>query len=650
MINRIRKSITLKVLLILLISIAFIMILFGMYSFFMNLNRISNELTSIAESTSKRISNTLSTPLWELRYKDINTIMNLEMTNQNILAIVIKEDNQYFKGKIKNDITKNILEGNILNYEDNPKQFQKKLQQYYILETNLITKPDSEKQIIGTVEIYMTNYYLNRELRNTILLITVQILLLSLVILLIIFFTLKRMILNPLISLDTIVKAYSEKDFSLRSEVNSIDEIGHLSKSFNQMAEEIKKSFDKIEKQNKAITEYNETLEEMVEDRTKELNEANFELKRKNKAMLRELQMAQRVQESIIPTEKDFPKRNELSFGSRYMSMESIGGDLYDIIRVGRNGYGFLMADVSGHGVPAALITTMAKVSFNTNSQWGKSPSEVCKAVNRDMYELIGDLEHYLTAYYSIINLETGEFQYTNAGHHPAILIRKRTKTYEKLDTEGLFIGIFDGTVYETKKTSLEEGDKILLFTDGIIEARNEEDEFYEYERLTEFIKLNIALSAGEFVEKLIEEINEFCKTRTPDDDRAILCIEYVSKKSFDKTIEDSLKVETAKLYNEDMVKKESHMLNNFQNIEHIYSRAGAYIKTKNYKEALKLLLELRDYGITTPKVLHSLGIVYYKLGELEKAHDILKQALEKDKNNQQLMNHLSIINKKINK
>ncbi len=475
------------------------------------------------------------------------------------------------------------------------------------------------------------------KMRNMLIMtVTVAMLVIVAVIILLFLF----IITKPIKKLIEASNLISTGNFDINLESRKNDEIGVLSDTFTMMSKELKLNFEKIK-------DYNEKLEDMVDQRTKELNEANVELKQKNKAMMRELQMAQRVQESIIPTEKDFPKRHELSFGSRYMSMESIGGDLYDIIRIGRNGYGFLMADVSGHGVPAALITTMAKVSFNTNSQWGITPSEVCKSVNRDMCGLIGDLEHYLTAYYSIINLETGEFQYTNASHHPAILIRKQDKTYEKLDTDGFFIGVFDDAKYETKKIILEEGDKILLFTDGIIEARNEKDEFYEYTRLNDFINRNLEIPAGKFVEKLTIEINEFCKTRTPDDDRAILCIEFVSKKSPDKSIEESLKVETAKLSGDQL---KPHITDDYQDVEEMFTKAGNYLKSRNYKEALKLLLKLRDYGMNTPRVLHSLGIVYYKLGELEKARDILKQALEKDKDNKQLKNHLSIVDKKINK
>lgn len=573
---------------------------------------------------SNFVARMCTNPIKHLNYSLLETIaeelQNTENKSSEVLSVIISDPNG----------TKLNINGIERNNIDIPDRY------WETRHRKIVISEDEPKYSLQLIFSLKSIYDKTKKVRNifisTVVIATVFIVS---VIILLFLFTITR----PLKKLIKASNLISTGNFDINLDSRKNDEIGVLSDTFMMMSKELKLNFEKIKN-------YSEKLEDMVSQRTKELNEANVELQKKNKAMMRELQMAQRVQESIIPTEKDFPKRNELSFGSRYMSMESIGGDLYDIIRVGKHGYGFLMADVSGHGVPAALITTMAKVSFNTNSRWGVSPSEVCTAVNEDMCGLIGDLEHYLTAYYSIINLETGEFQYTNASHHPAILIRKRTRIYEKLDTDGFMIGVFDGAKYETKNIVLEEGDKILLFTDGIIEARNEDDDFYEYERLNDFIDKNLELSADQFVEKLIVEINEFCKTRTPDDDRAILCIEFVAKKSPDRSIEDSLKVETAKLSGD---KLKMQIDDNFQNIDEILSKAGVYLKNKNYKEALNLLLKIRDYGVTTPRVLHSLGIVYYKLGELEKAQEILKQALEKDKNNTQLKNHLSIVNKKIN-
>jgi len=268
---------------------------------------------------------------------------------------------------------------------------------------------------------------------------------------------------------------------------------------------------------------------EILRRQKKQIEKLNKELDKTNAEMMKELKMAQRVQQSIIPNYDDLPKLKELKFGYEYTPMENVGGDLLDIIRIGKNNYGFLIADVSGHGVPAALITTMAKVFFNSHTEWGITPGEVCKRVHDDINKFIGDLYYYLTAFYGIINLETSEFKYTNAGHQPAIIYRHNTSTIEELHSTGTLIGIFNEPQYETKTVKLEKGDRILIYTDGIIEAKNNEDKFYESERLYEYVANKSHLPPKEFVDGLIKDVEDFCGDNPPDDDRAILYIEFIS-------------------------------------------------------------------------------------------------------------------------
>ncbi|MCP4131065.1 MAG: SpoIIE family protein phosphatase [bacterium] len=279
----------------------------------------------------------------------------------------------------------------------------------------------------------------------------------------------------------------------------------------------------------KALKQKQAELEKIVQERTRDLNKANADLKEKNDQFVMELDMAHRVQHSLIPTEKTFPQRNEFCISSKYLAMTSVGGDIYDVIRIGRNIYGFFIADVSGHGVPAALITTMIKTEFNTHVRSNKNPDEICELVNFEISRLIGDMDYYLTAYLCILNLEDGVLTYTNAGHHPALLYRKLTGTIEELDTDGFIMGIEEDAKYCTGSIVLEKGDRVLMFTDGIIETRNQSGEFYEYEKLNEFIADNSNESAQKFVNHLIEDVDAFSEGRAVEDDRAILYFEFLN-------------------------------------------------------------------------------------------------------------------------
>jgi len=278
---------------------------------------------------------------------------------------------------------------------------------------------------------------------------------------------------------------------------------------------------------NRKISAYNIELEKQVKKRTDELIKTNRKLLLNTEALLKELMMAKRVQEHFIPDDTRFPKVKQLSFGSKYDALESVGGDLYDVIQVGKNGYGFLIADVSGHGVASALISGMIKVDFYTHSRWGVAPSDVIMKVNKDIYKFIGDLEYFVTAYYAILNLETGILHYTNAGHQPAILMRGSTGETMVLNTPGTIIGSFTNFEWKSESLKLLKGDRILFYTDGIVEARSEKKELWGYDRLMESILKNLKYPVHEFVDRIIADIGKFCGKQPADDDRALFCVEY---------------------------------------------------------------------------------------------------------------------------
>lgn len=330
-----------------------------------------------------------------------------------------------------------------------------------------------------------------------------------------------------------VVRRFSNKEFSARAPILSRDEVGELGENFNIMA--------------KTIQNYQENLEELVAKRTRELDLLNLELTGNNQKFLKELKMAQRVQQNIIPKESDFPTLKELLFVGEYLAMDSVGGDLYDVIKIGKNIYGMVIADVSGHGVSASLISTMAKVSFYAYSLPGFLAQDICKYVNNDIYSFIGDLEYYLSACYGIINLWSGIFEYCNAGHPPPIIYNPDHRKIEKLTSNGPVLGVINDVEYTQNVVYLEEGDRILFFTDGIIEAKNEREEQYGYSRLTQFIENQGKLTGKRFVQELLKNVDSFCHGNPPDDDRAVLFIEFKSKITADKNIDDVINVESAK-------------------------------------------------------------------------------------------------------
>lgn len=271
----------------------------------------------------------------------------------------------------------------------------------------------------------------------------------------------------------------------------------------------------------------NERLEETVQQRTAELSFANEELALHNHNMLKQIKMAQRIQEHLILQPHQYPHSREIAIGSRYDAVETIGGDLYDVIHAGKNALGVLMADVSGHGISAALITSMIKVAFNSEIYRGKMPAEVIADVNQYIYQFIGDLEYYLTAYYGYIDLEKGIFHYCSAGHFPALLFNAKYEEVIELKTRGVIMGALLDVFYETQSVQLQEGDRVLVYTDGIVESRNRHNEYYEMTRLKEYIFMHKKLPVQKFVDGLIDDVIEFSEGFPAEDDRAVLCFEF---------------------------------------------------------------------------------------------------------------------------
>ncbi|MCB1174521.1 MAG: SpoIIE family protein phosphatase [Leptospiraceae bacterium] len=303
--------------------------------------------------------------------------------------------------------------------------------------------------------------------------------------------------------------------------IRSGDEIEDLGRSFVRMA--------------RTIQLYNQNLENMVTRRTRELDLANRELVSKNEQILASLDMARRLQQGLLPASGRSYANNRLLTGACYEAMESLGGDLYDVIPIQAHQYAFLIADVSGHGVASALITSMAKLSFhahvsNLAGEQGTincpNPALVLDQVNRDMFRLIGDLSHYLTALLMIVDLEKQELIYSNAGHHPAVLQRENRAELFELSSDGFFIGSMESIEYQNAFMELQHNDCIILYTDGILETRNSRDEMFGYERLYQCIQDHPGVRPDELAQTIMQTVEDFSGGASIEDDRAVLCIQ----------------------------------------------------------------------------------------------------------------------------
>jgi len=254
-----------------------------------------------------------------------------------------------------------------------------------------------------------------------------------------------------------------------------------------------------------------------------EVDEAKRIVEEQHRKISVELDMAEKLQRSLLP--KRFPRRKGFHFASKYLPSNRIGGDFFDIVDLKRGNIGVVIADVSGHGPAAALLTTMFKMSFQMYAHELTSPSDVLGKLNREFCRLITTGE-YITAFYFVLNTKEKKIVYSKAGHPYPMLYRKNTKTNELLDAHGFFIGMFEEAVFENMETSLDHGDRLLLYTDGVIEARNPAGGCFEISHLQRVLADSADLAGDALIEEIYQKLSQFTQRDGFEDD---LCMVLLS-------------------------------------------------------------------------------------------------------------------------
>ncbi len=265
-----------------------------------------------------------------------------------------------------------------------------------------------------------------------------------------------------------------------------------------------------------------ETLERKVRELDKVLLERD-KLIQHNEMIKEELKLAKDVQESMLP--QKLPESANISIVAKYLPALQIGGDFYDVITLGNNKLGVLIADVTGHGIQAALITILLKSALIDMTVRDLRPGDILTAINNLIYQILPK-NIYVAGLAIVIDTETGECQISNGGIPHPILIRK-DKRIEKIPVNGLLLGICDESIFkpgEEFRTQLNSGDKLLLFTDGISEAANEKDEQFE-EKMFEILARLDCKSGKVMLNDLTQAAKDFSKPDHNWDDITLLSI-----------------------------------------------------------------------------------------------------------------------------
>lgn len=278
-----------------------------------------------------------------------------------------------------------------------------------------------------------------------------------------------------------------------------------------------------LNKASKTINDYKLSLEDKVKQRTLELHEANAELVEKGEIAKQELELARNIQQGIIPDE--LKTWNGISFATYYEPMGLVSGDYYDVFTFPKKLF-VLMADVSGHGVPAAMITMAAKQAFSQVIREDKKPAAIFKEVNQIILDQVKTSD-YLSAFLLKID-EKNRLTYSNAAHPHAVHYVHARQEYQLLDTEGMFIGSIEeaSEFYENKELKLQSGDRIFLYTDGVLEHKNMAGEQFGLDRFIETLSHNKNQPLQIQLNQVIENLKQFMGNAPIRDDISMIAIE----------------------------------------------------------------------------------------------------------------------------
>ncbi len=243
-------------------------------------------------------------------------------------------------------------------------------------------------------------------------------------------------------------------------------------------------------------------------------------LMKMNLQLLHDLASARSMQNRLIPLAP--PVTEGASIYSLYRPMEMVGGDFYDFIPLRRGVTGIFVSDVSGHGVTASLITGMIKTLIDTADKTWNSPGTLLDYINSRSNGLMAG--NFLTAVYGIIDAAGMKFTYSRGGHTFPLLLRNGS--IEELESRGTFIGVYKNLTFEEKSVSLNNGDRLLLYTDGIIEAKDTRGKFFEDVFMHDVLPGIINLKTGDFVQHIYRELVRFTGNESFDDDICMVGIE----------------------------------------------------------------------------------------------------------------------------
>jgi serine phosphatase RsbU (regulator of sigma subunit) len=245
----------------------------------------------------------------------------------------------------------------------------------------------------------------------------------------------------------------------------------------------------------------------------------------RNRSIERELQIAEAIQRRLLPTKA--PATDELSFAWCSIAAQSIGGDYLDLVTSDLGDIHAVVADASGHGINSAMLMSSFRSTYRAEAPW-MEPNELAGRLNEEVVHEVGATGMFITMATLRIERETRRLSMTSAGHNPVMLYRARTGAIELLESHGPPLGFIAGAEYGGLELQLESGDVLLLYTDGITEAADDDLEMFGEDRLAELLRQNAHDSATGLLSAAQGALAQFTGRQTYDDDVSLAIVKVL--------------------------------------------------------------------------------------------------------------------------
>lgn len=323
------------------------------------------------------------------------------------------------------------------------------------------------------------------------------------VLLLVMIFWISGSITRPLRALSRAARQMATGDLEIPiPDVKTRDEVGTLAESFNSMKNSLKQYISDL----KDTTAAKERIES-------------------------ELKIAHDIQMSILPKIfPPFPDRTEFDVLAFMKPAKEVGGDLYDFFFMDEENFCFVIGDVSGKGVPASLFMAVTKTLVKTKATQGLSAENVLNRVNQDL-SLDNESMMFVTLFLGILNTVTGEVVYSNAGHNPPFLLSASGTITPLQPTGGIALGVAEECVYRSRKITMQKGDALFLYTDGVTEAMDEREDLFSEGRLMQDLVPLSGKSLKEIISGIMGNVEHFSEGVPQADDITMMVIRYFGDK-----------------------------------------------------------------------------------------------------------------------